>query len=103
MYIRTSSKGSIFMAKQDIECRYCKGLHVVFQGKQRGHQICKCKDCHRCFQLTYTYNAHKPEVREMIEKMAHNGSGVRDTARVLEISTNTVTTHLKKKRQKSAM
>ncbi len=84
------------MAKQDIECRYCGGINVIFKGKQNGHQVCRCKDCNRNFQLSYSYNAYKPEVREQIEKLAHNGSGTRDTARVLGISKNTVTANLKK-------
>ena len=88
------------MAKQDIKCLYCNSLNVIFKGKQSGHQVCRCKDCKRNFQLTYTYNAYKPEVYNKIEKMAHNGSGTRDTARVLGISKNTVTAHLKKKKQK---
>lgn len=91
------------MAKQDIVCRYCGSLQVIFKGKQSGHQNCKCKDCNRSFQLSYSYNAYKPEVREKIEKMAHNGSGIRDTARVLDISRNTVIAHLKKKNQRSTM
>lgn len=42
--------------------------------------------------------AHKPGVVEKIELLAHNGGGVRDTARVLKISKSTVIKHLKKSR-----
>ncbi|ARD38549.1 hypothetical protein B6E78_03285 [Edwardsiella ictaluri] len=35
------------------------------------------------FQLTYTYEARKPGVKERIVDLAFNGSGVRDTARIL--------------------
>jgi len=38
-----------------------------------------------------------PEVKKRIIDMALNGSGIRDTARVLEISPNTVMSELKKK------
>jgi len=38
------------------------------------------------FQLTYTYEARKPGVKDKIVGMAFNGSGVRDTARVLNIT-----------------
>ena len=37
----------------------------------------------RVFQLTCTYESRKPGVKEKIVDMAHNGSGVRDTARTL--------------------
>jgi transposase-like protein len=33
-----------------------------------------------------------------MESMAHNGSGIRDTARHLHIQPDTVVSHLKKKR-----
>jgi len=36
------------------------------------------------FQLTYSYEANKPEVKEQITEMAFNGTGVRDTARILK-------------------
>jgi transposase-like protein len=45
----------------------------------------------------YTYRAYLPEVRQQITDMAMNGSGVRDTARVLQISPTTVIEQLKKK------
>ena len=38
----------------------------------------------------------KPKTKEMIIKMAVNGSGIRDTARVLGISKDTVMSVLKK-------
>jgi transposase-like protein len=36
-------------------------------------------------------------VKEQIVDMAMNASGIRDTARVLQVSTNTVMTELKKR------
>ncbi|ALP42051.1 IS1 family transposase [Aeromonas schubertii] len=47
------------------------------------------------FQLTYTYEARKPGVKDKIVDMAFNGSGVCDTARVLKIGINTVIRALK--------
>ena len=44
----------------------------------------------------YTYRSYLPEVKQQIPDMAVNGSGMRDTARVLKISRNTVTAVLKK-------
>lgn len=40
-------------------------------------------------------NMHKPGVKDKIVDMAFNGSGVRDTARVLKIGINTVIRALK--------
>jgi len=40
-------------------------------------------------------------VKEQIVDMAMNASGIRDTARVLHISTNTVMTELKKRKRTS--
>ena len=45
--------------------------------------------------MHYRYKAHEPGVTEKIVDMAMNGSGVRDTGRVLGISPTTVITHLK--------
>ena len=42
------------------------------------------------FILDYDYNGYLPEVKKKIIDMAMNGSGIRDTARVLEISPTTV-------------
>ncbi|AHA64445.1 Transposase [Shigella dysenteriae 1617] len=60
----------------------------------KGHDRFRCRDCHRVFQLTYTYEARKPGIKELITEMAFNGAGVRDTARTLKIGINTVTPEL---------
>ena len=52
-----------------------------------------CTEC----GLNYTYKGYLPEVKEKIAEMAMNGSGIRDTARVLRISPSTVISELKKK------
>ncbi|AHA65113.1 Transposase [Shigella dysenteriae 1617] len=45
--------------------------------------------------FTYTYEARKPGIKELITEMAFNGAGVRDTARTLKIGiTYTYETHL---------
>jgi transposase-like protein len=43
-----------------------------------------------------------PEIKEQIVDMALNGSGIRDTARVLKISPTTVINELKKKSRRLA-
>ncbi len=47
--------------------------------------------------MDYNYKGRLPEVKKKIIDMALNGSGIRDTARVLEISPNTVINEIKKK------
>jgi transposase-like protein len=47
--------------------------------------------------LEPAYNGRLPQVKEQIIDMALNGSGIRDTARVLKISPTTVINELKKK------
>ena len=42
------------------------------------------------FALSYSYRAYVPLLRELIVPMTVNGSGIRDTARVLKISSTTV-------------
>ena len=46
--------------------------------------------------LRYRYKAYEPGVKEQVVDMALNGSGVRDTVRVLKISKGTVLSTLKK-------
>ena len=60
-----------------------------------GESRYRCRGCQHCFQLNYRYEANRPGVAEKIVAMAMNGSGVRDTGRVLKISATTVVRHLK--------
>ncbi|WP_163014082.1 IS1-like element transposase [Streptomyces sp. S1] len=46
--------------------------------------------------MEYINNASKPGVKERIVEMSINGSGVRDTVRVLKVGINTVIRVLKK-------
>ena len=84
------------MAAIDVVCNTCGSVSVYKHGKApSGEQRYRCRDCHHCFQLHYRYNANKPGVTQKIADMAVNGSGVRDTGRVLGISPTTVIAHLK--------
>ena len=49
------------------------------------------------FLNDYHYKGYHPEIKEQIIDMAINGSGIRDTARVLKISRWRVMEELKKK------
>jgi len=42
-----------------------------------------CKHCLKTFQLSFRYNGAWPDTHQTIVDMAMNGSGCRDTARVL--------------------
>jgi insertion element IS1 protein InsB len=84
------------MAHQIVRCRYCNSSEVVHYGTQSGHDRFRCKTCRRIFKTEYTYRACEPGVKEQIRPMATNGSGVRDTSRVLGIGKNTVISDLKK-------
>jgi transposase-like protein len=89
------------MIIQVLHCPNCQGTDVVRHGKTRqGKQRYRCRE-KRCashtFLLDYTYLGQSPEVKRQIVDMAMNASGIRDTARVIHVSTNTVTKELKKK------
>ena len=79
----------------------CDGDAVVKRGKtDRGQQryLCQNEVCsYRTFLLEYTTRGYMPAVKRQIIDLAMNGSGIRDTARILCISTDTVIGELKKK------
>jgi insertion element IS1 protein InsB len=82
-------------------CPLCRDANVVKrckteQGKQR--YLCLNDECpKRTFIMDYAYNGLLPDVKVQIIDMALNGSGIRDTARVLRVSPNTVINELKKR------
>jgi transposase-like protein len=87
------------MVKTNVRCINCKSKDVSKYGKQtNGSPRLKCKNCGKMFQSEYVSNGAKPETKELIIKMSLNGSGIRDIARVLSISTNTVMSVLKKQK-----
>ena len=89
------------MVLEPVKCPSCGGINVGKYGKTtNGKQrfICKENDGEeKTFIRNYSNNGSLPEVKQKIIEMAVNGSGVRDTARVLSISTTTVINELKKK------
>ena len=90
------------MAVISVHCPTCKKETVVKFGLNcSGKQRYQCKNgaCSKnTFLLEYSRNGDLPEVKEKIIEMALNGSGIRDTARVLGVSMNTVMSELKKKK-----
>src|SRR2546422_6116296 len=84
-----------------VRCPYCYSDQIVKRGKtRRGTQryLCQHTACTpQSFLLEYRYQGRLPEVKQQIIDMSLNASGVRDTARVLRISTDTVLCELRKK------
>ncbi|MGL4749438.1 MAG: IS1 family transposase [Shewanella sp.] len=84
------------MASIIVRCPRCQSALVYRHGQSpKGHDRFRCRDCHRVFQLDYSYEARKPGIKEQITEMAFNGAGVRDTARTLKVGINTVIRTLK--------
>jgi insertion element IS1 protein InsB len=95
------------MAVVHVSCPHCGQYKVVKRGKtEEGKQryLCVNAECpKKTFILDYSYNGALPEVKSQIVDMALNGSGIRDTARVLRVSPTTVIQELKKKKRVSSL
>ena len=82
-------------------CPHCQSDQVVKRGKTaQGKQryLCRKPKCAtKTFILDSSYNGYLPEVKKQIIDMAVNGRGIRDAARVLNISPSTVISEIKKK------
>jgi insertion element IS1 protein InsB len=82
------------------QCPQCQSTEVIKAGKQaKGAQRYRCQNRQserRIFLLQYQDRGRLPEIRRQVVEMAVNGSGIRDTARVLRISPTTVIAVLKK-------
>ena len=90
------------MVSVPVQCPHCQSSKVIKAGKQEnGAQRYRCQNgqcARRIFLLYYQDRGRLPEIRRQVIDMALNGSGVRDTARVLRISPTTVIAVLKKSR-----
>jgi transposase-like protein len=88
------------MVHTAVLCPHCYSAQVIKGGKTKaGQQRYKCQsaDCpHYTSQLDLVYKGRTPAIKERIVDMRLNGSGIRDTARVLKISPTTVISALKK-------
>jgi transposase-like protein len=96
----TVISGTPLMVLAPLYCPTCHSTHVVKHGKTSdGKQrfLCRNPTCaQQTFLTTYVYKGRLVEVKQQIIDMAVNGSGIRDTARVLHISPTTVLDTLKK-------
>ena len=83
-----------------VRCPHCQSTEVIKAGEQaNGAQRYQCQNgqcARRIFLLQYRDRGRVPEIRRQVVDMAINGSGIRDTARVLPVSPTTVITALKK-------
>ena len=81
-----------------VRCLHCHSEQIVKRGKtRRGTQryLCQNTACTMgSFLLDYRNRGCLPEVKQTIVDMSLNASGIRDTARVLRISTDTVLSEL---------
>jgi transposase-like protein len=71
-----------------------------------GKERFRCQNGERCgrtFLREYIYQGRVPQVKRQSGEMTLNGSGVRDIARVLQISPTAVIEELKKRLQPSSM
>jgi insertion element IS1 protein InsB len=79
------------MCYEEITCPRCSSRNIVKNGTTANHkQRYRCKACRRQFITDYPYRGCKPAVRQLVLPMTMNASGIRDIARVLRISPNTV-------------
>ena len=82
------------MVSVPVQCPHCQSTEVIKAGKQpNGTQRSQChnEQCTRCiFLRQYQDRGRVLEIRHQVVDMAINGSGIRDTARVLRISPTTV-------------
>ena len=89
------------MVRVSVRCPYCQRDQVVKRGKtDTGKQRYRCQNpacSHQSFLLDPAYKGRLPEVKRQVIELSLNGSGIRDTARVLQISTAKVIHELKKK------
>jgi transposase-like protein len=78
----------------------CQSSDVVKRGQSAaGKQRYKCRNPERrrsTFIQHYSYRGYLREAKQQITEMALNGSGIRDTNRVLSISPTMVIEELKK-------
>jgi transposase-like protein len=83
-----------------VQCPECGSYEVGRYGRQaNGEQRYHCNNgnCERkIFLLQYHNTGRLPAVKRQIVAMALNGSGIRDAARVLGVSTMTVVRPSKK-------
>ena len=83
-----------------IKCLHCGSIDVIRYGQASNEKqrfLCRHEGCGKTFIQEYSDKGRLPEIKQRIVDMAVNGSGIRDTARVLGISPDTVMNELKRR------
>jgi len=75
-------------------CHYCSGTTIKF-GKPGNSQRYRCKSCKKTQIANYTNKAYKPHTNSYIISHITEGCGIRNIARLLGISPNTVIRRIK--------
>ena len=82
---------------ESIRCPVCSCEDLMKNGhSSNGTQRWFCKGCKKYFQRVFTHKGRLPEIKAKVLEMTTNGSGIRDTSRVLGISPHTVIHEIKK-------
>ncbi|MFI3190238.1 transposase [Crenothrix sp. D3] len=85
---------------QEITCPACKSNQIGKAGRNAtGEARYRCQNplcMTKTVMLNYRYRTCQAGIKTQIVEMAINGSGIRDTARVLKINKNTLISTLKK-------
>lgn len=85
---------------REVTCPSCKSNQIGKSGRNATGEpryCCRNPLClTKTFMLNYRYRACQAGIKEQVVEMAINGSGIRDTARVLKINKNTIIRTLKK-------
>ena len=88
------------MVTEAVQCPTCGGTEIYRHGHSatgKKRYICRNTECTgKTFIIDYTNKGYLPSVKRQIVDMAIDGSGIRDTGRVLGISPTTVINELKK-------
>ena len=84
-----------------MNCPQCEREQVVKAGKSgtgKQRYLCHHTACAvKSFVFPYSYKGAHPALQAQMVDMALNGSGIRDTARVLKVNRHTVMAQIKKK------
>ena len=91
---------------QKIHCPECGNTDIMkagFTAEKKQRYRCRFTACDKShFLLDYSYREYLPGVKKKVVDMAINGSGIRETARVLNISRTTILNTLKKRKKSSS-
>lgn len=72
-------------------CSHCNGNLIKHGICNSGKPRYKCKNCKKTQVENYTYNAYHQSIKQQIRVFTKEGLGIRSTARILRISTTTLT------------